>query len=346
LASRVVLHIGTMKSGTTFIQSVLGTNRERLREQGLLFAGERWRDQIDAVRGLTAGGDATESGGAWQRLVDQIRAWPGTAVVSMEFLGPRQLPKIRLIQEAFADADVQVVLTARDLARNLPAMWIESTQNRATATWEQYLELVRAEDMSGPNPGRAFWRQQDVPGMAKRWSTAFGHDHFTLVTVPRPGAPRDLLWSRFAGVAGIDPGSCDLTARSNPSIGAASAELLRRLNVRLTDTDLTEREYYRLVKHTLAKQTLARHADSAQTMAVSERWVLRRSNRDVARLRKLGVRVVGDLDELISEPVEGLREVGTEAVVEAAVAGLAEMVGQQLTQLRKRVEARTSGGSR
>ena len=35
----------------------------------------------------------------------------------MEFLAPRQRPKIEIIKGAFADSDIQVVLTARDLAR-------------------------------------------------------------------------------------------------------------------------------------------------------------------------------------------------------------------------------------
>ena len=86
--------------------------------------------------------------GPWQHLVDVVNEWPGTAIVSMEFLAPRKEPKIEVIKEAFAGTDLQVVLTARDLARSLPAMWTESTQNRGVRTWEEFLDAVRNEDMS------------------------------------------------------------------------------------------------------------------------------------------------------------------------------------------------------
>ena len=46
---RIFLHIGAMKTGTTYIQTVLSENRERLIEEGVLFPGERWRSQVRAV---------------------------------------------------------------------------------------------------------------------------------------------------------------------------------------------------------------------------------------------------------------------------------------------------------
>ena len=73
--------------------------------------------------GLIAGLDAPSSG---QILVDEVNAWTGTAVISMEFLGPRSPEKIAQIRGCFPDTEVEAVLTCRDLARNIPAMWLES----------------------------------------------------------------------------------------------------------------------------------------------------------------------------------------------------------------------------
>ena len=238
VAKRLVLHIGAMKSGTSFIQNVLRTtaNRERLAEHGILFACDRWREQVLAVRELIdRGGPSQEPitpDGPWQHLVDVVNEWPGTAIVSMEFLAPRKEPKIEMIKEAFADTDLQVVLTARDLARSLPAMWTESTQNRGVRTWEEFLDAVRNEDMA-QKPGRWFWKHQRLSDIASRWSEAVGRDHFTLITVPPTGAPPGVLWDRFAEVAGIPEGLCDTEVRSNPGIDAASALVLRALNERL-----------------------------------------------------------------------------------------------------------------
>jgi hypothetical protein len=101
VAERVVLHIGSMKSGTSFIQNVLGNNRDELAQHGISFAGERWRDQVAAVQDLIAHGGPNQApldpAGPWQTLVTGINAAPGTVVVSMEFLAPRVTRKIEII---------------------------------------------------------------------------------------------------------------------------------------------------------------------------------------------------------------------------------------------------------
>ena len=62
VSKRVVLHIGAMKSGTSFIQNVLDANREPLQEHGILFAGDRWRKQVLAVRELSERGGDGQAG--------------------------------------------------------------------------------------------------------------------------------------------------------------------------------------------------------------------------------------------------------------------------------------------
>ena len=196
----------------------------------------------------------------------------------MEFLAPRQRPKIEIIKDAFEDSDIQVVLTARDLARSLPAMWIESMQNRGVKTWEEFLD-ARAPRGASEKPGQWFWRNQRISGISERWSEAVGRDHFTLVTVPPKGAPPTLLWDRFASVAGIPEGLCDLEVRSNPGIDAASAMVLRALNERLEAEGFNRQDYERVVKGVLAKQGMVRRGRESVPLGLDERWVRRRSKR-------------------------------------------------------------------
>ncbi len=330
VAKRVVLHIGAMKSGTSFIQNVLHKNRSALADHGVLFACERWRHQVQAVHELMDHGSPDQppfpADGYWLRMVAEINEWPGTAIVSMEFLAPRQLAKIEIIKDAFKDSDLQVVLTARDLARSLPAMWTESMQNRGTKTWEEFLEAVRHEEL-GEKPGQWFWRNQRISGISERWSGAVGREHFTLVTVPPKGAPPHLLWERFAGVAGIPEGVCDLEVRSNPGIDAASAMVLRALNERLEAEGFNRRDYERVVKGVLSKQGMVRRGRESVPLGLDERWVRRRSRQELARLRELDLRVVGGIEELESRPVPGshTRKVTAEQQLEAALDGLTFM---------------------
>ena len=82
MARRAFLHVGTAKSGTTFLQDLWWQQRDELRERGLLLPGTGRRDHFAAaalVKGMTdvvATFDASERG-AWRRLVDETGAWSG-----------------------------------------------------------------------------------------------------------------------------------------------------------------------------------------------------------------------------------------------------------------------------
>lgn len=330
MAQRLVLHIGSMKSGTSFIQNVLGSNKARLLRSGVLFPGGRWRDQVAAVTDLIdqerLPGRHHGDAGPWQDLVTEINEHPGTAVVSMEFLAPRRSAKIRYLRSCFPDTSVEAVLTGRDLMRNLPSMWLESVQNGGTVSWPDYVAAVRAE-RDDPGPDRAFWKHQGLAAISRRWISVLGPERFTLLTVPPGGAPPGLLWERFSQVIGVDPATCDVSVRSNPSIGAATAQVLRRLNERLPGERLDPSlEFY--VKHFLAKRGLADRSAREPKLGFDEPWARRRAEREVDLLREMRLRVVGDLEELMPRPVHGVRieEVDAEAQLAAAVDGLALLV--------------------
>src|SRR5689334_18886796 len=133
-----------MKSGTTFLQNVLSNNRDVLRGQGVSFVGKKWREQIKAAQDVIehggAGQDPLAPDGPWARMVREIEEWPGTALFSVEFFGARKVPKIEQVVAAFGETPLTVVITARDLARQIPSMWQESVQNGGQLTWQEFLE--------------------------------------------------------------------------------------------------------------------------------------------------------------------------------------------------------------
>ncbi|HYH33583.1 MAG TPA: hypothetical protein VD814_00380 [Nocardioides sp.] len=346
MTRRLILHTGTMKSGTSFLQNVLAANKARLAdEHGILFPGRRWRQQVSAVQDLIERGGPgqppLEPDGPWETLAAEVRDWPGDAVVSMEFLGPRREPKIRRILQSFPDHDLQVVMTARDLARQVPAMWQESVQNAAVTTWPDFLAAVR-DTPEGPGPGRWFWNHQGIAAMYSRWQDVVGRDHLTLVTVPPPGSPAGLLWERFAGLLGVDPAGCSLDVRANPSIGVASALVLRDLNERLAADPLDKRDYQRVVKAALGKQALASRKAEEPGLGMDEPWVAPLAETEVAKLRALDPRLRGDLAELEPHPVRGIHtdDVSASDRLEAALDALAASVRESVTLLGSRTTGR------
>jgi hypothetical protein len=335
MAERVVLHVGTMKSGTSYLQGLLFAEKARLVETGVVVPGEVWTDQARAVRQAVAGRRAGPKD-RWEALVGEIGSAPGTAAVSMEYLGPSRPKTIRAIVEALGAAQVSVVVTARDLNRTLVSMWQETIQNGRTWTWAAYVADAEAKQptdnpaaLDRSTPGGTFWRQQDLVRMVSEWSGVVGGDNVVLVTVPRPGAPATRLAERFEEATGLGLDAQREVPTANESLGLASLLVLRRVNELLNEDGLEFPAGQGLRKRMLAKTVLAaRRQDEPALGLVTPPWVREQSDRTARLLRDAGVRLVGDWADLEPVDVPGIEpeQVPTEAVHDAAVAGLAGLI--------------------
>src|SRR4051794_23888950 len=120
----VYLHVGAPKTGTTYLQDRLYANRARLAENGISYPVGVHVDMFRAAADLTnrrwAGLDTS---GEWDRLVTRGRRSPATAVVSHEILSGATRHQVARVMADFADAEVHVVYSARDIGRQLPAEW-------------------------------------------------------------------------------------------------------------------------------------------------------------------------------------------------------------------------------
>ena len=325
VARKVVLHVGVMKSGTSYLQRLLVANRDLLAERGVLFPGGSWAAQ---VRGVTEVLDRKRlvvepPQGSWQALVDELDAWPGTGVISMEYLAPAGPAKIEAVVSSFPAGSVQVVVTTRDLGRTVPAMWQETLKNGRFESFASYVDAIADRD----GLGRRFWREQNVADVCERWGSAVGSDQVVVVTVPPPGAPPEELWRRFATALGVDPSDCVGPGSANESLGAASAEVLRQLNARVDG--MAYGEYSRRIKQQLAKRVMAPHRGEETAVGFTPPpWLRERSERMVASLRESGVRVIGDLAELEPLAVAGAApdDVPVDEQLAAAVAAIEGLV--------------------
>jgi hypothetical protein len=314
MAQRVVVHIGLMKSGTTFIQGRLGANRPRLAAQDVLFPGPTWRRHVNAIQDLM--GFQGHTPGSWDSLTEEINAYAGTAVISMEFLVMAGQRGIGILSRSFGDAELRIVVGVRDLGRTVPAMWQEAVKNRSTRTFAEYVEGIRDEN----EVGRRFWRQQHAGRIVSRWAENVGPDRVYVVTLPPPGAPSEVLWDRFSEVAGIRrESSWDEAPRTNESLGAASSLVMRRLN-ELTE-DYPVKDYKRRVK-AVGKLLMPSHRAEEDAIGFDPPgWLRDAARRIQTQISDGGVHVVGDLDDLTPLDVPGVDPgtVGAEAQLDAAL---------------------------
>jgi hypothetical protein len=272
VAPTVFLHVGVAKTGTTYLQRILWANRSVLRTAGLLYPGKKSGDQFAASLDLRAFQlekfEQLRVEGMWDTIAAEVRSFGGDAVISHETLARCSSGDVRRVKQSFPDADLRVVLTARDLGRQVPAVWQETVKNRSTSSYDDYLTDIFLNPDSGAS--KFFWRPQDVAKVVHRWGRVMGMSNVTVVTVPPPGAPRDELWQRFASA--IDLPDVDIEppqAAGNVSLGPAEAELLRHVNSVLPD-EFPWLRYSRLVKRQFAERTLA--SRQGDRLAVPTQW--------------------------------------------------------------------------
>jgi hypothetical protein len=122
--TRVVLHVGAPKSGTTYLQRALWALRSELLEQGVTCPGEGGRDMFLAsieVREVFDrwGFSREELSGTWSRLCAEARGYDGTTVMSHELLAAASEEQARAALSELDGLEVHLLLTERDLGRQI-----------------------------------------------------------------------------------------------------------------------------------------------------------------------------------------------------------------------------------
>lgn len=302
MADRVVLHIGTMKSGTTYLQDVLG--RGGAEPGGGFLVGGSFGVQTAAVAGMLGPGPQVRPK-KWRALVAEAGRGEGVALVSHEFLSFVRRARVADLVASFGGTPVDVVLTVRDQHGAIPAQWQSFVRNRGLVAWPGYLRALATEAAGpgpeadpGPDPGRTFRRAQDVPRILRRWSGHEGVSSISVVVVPPAGSDPAALWQRFCAAAGVDPaGPPPAVERANESLGYASCDALRRLNRHLAP--LGRKRYQRVRAATLPGLLPLRGGEARPPLAASGAALAGELNaRIVAALAELDVRLVGDAAEL------------------------------------------------
>jgi hypothetical protein len=345
----VYLHIGIAKTGTTYLQELLWQNRRVLERQGVRYPGtlpgDHFRASVDLRQTPFAGEHATFVPGSWDTVAAAAVSAPDRAVISHETLTRTRAEQVRRAAESLQAAELHLVVTVRDLARQLPAVWQEQVKNRSAVSYGRFLQAVAERPRSRRH--RHFWQAQDVLEVLARWSLAVPPERVHVVTVPQPGAASGMLWERFASVLGLDPAVVDTDVPiSNVSLGVAEAELLRRMNRSLrkrVDWPTYEQE----VKVGVARRLAARTGAARLTVPVDRReWVGECAEQMIAGLADGGYDIVGDLDELRpvfdSRPVVMPRDVPAGQLLRMAGDVVGDLVADNATRHRAGLRSRLS----
>lgn len=301
MAERVVLHIGAPKSGTTYLQSVVWANKEALAGAGILVPGEVPFDHDRVVGAVTAPRPRPRAVRTWRRIRDEVADWSGTALITNEWFAHATREQAQRFVGELEEVGgrVDLVFTARELSGIVPAAWQEQLKLGRGIALESYLDRLEA------NVDKWSWQTLDPGEVLPRWSPPIPADRVHVVTVPPRAAGPNLLWERFAQVAGIPDGLCDLTrTTANESLGVESARLLELMGGRLraaVDADgegVPWTQQYAWLRRYLSHHLLVPRG--GDKIALAEEDLDRLATRSAAsaeRIRAEGYTVVGDLAE-------------------------------------------------
>jgi len=322
---RIILHIGPRKTGTTFLQRVLHAVAPELRDRGLLYpTAYRKRDdynQVGAVSSLTYNDEARRGNrrigrglSDWRGLQRQVEQFDGDVLLSAEMIAGLRPAAVRKVLNRLRAEETLVVITARDLGRILPSSWQQHIRNGHTEPYGTYLGR-RANERGTLPPvemrGRwdaerhqTFWRAYAYGVLVRRWQELVGPDGVRVVTVPQQGSDPNVLWARFRAaldVPGLPEAAPSLPAHTaNQGSTHAEALVLRAVNLEAKQRGWSRHTIKTVHNHILASGLLTR-ADRGVPLLLPPRylptvcdWALA----DIADLRELGVRVVGDLSDL------------------------------------------------
>ncbi len=326
MADRLVLHIGTQKSGTTYLQRVLEALAKPLRKSGVLYptrlVGKREIYNHEAAAyGLlgTAAfpwvprARAMTQEPAWQSLVEKVRNWKGTAIVSGEALSVIDAQAAHTLVRSLGVDNTQVVITARDLGRVLPSSWQQHIRNGRSTPFDTYLRQLA--ERRGPqdaterrarweaDPDQTFWRAYAIGSLVDRWAPMAAQ--VSVVAVPRRGAAPDELWHRFAQALALG----DALPLTPPAIDEVSANIgitepetlvLAGVNRIAAETNVPE-QHLRALRGRISREAFTPRIDRGDPVRLPRSWVdtVRTwADEDVTELLTTEANIIGDVDEM------------------------------------------------
>ncbi|WP_110240358.1 hypothetical protein [Nocardioides gilvus] len=295
----VYLHVGAPKTGSAYIRDRLALNAANLARHGVTVPTKRgteigtfhFRAALDLLD-QDWGGPAGHAEGCWPAMVAKAVRASSSVVISHEVLGPARPDQVAQVMKDLADCEIHIVYTARDLGRQLPAVWQESVKQGRRWTFASFLARLDEGETW-------FHRALDLPSVLNTWSSNLPPERVHVVTVPHERS-RTELWQRFARAINVEPTWAPLDSElTHRSLGIAETQLLRQLNRRLGLGMHRGATYDNLIRTMLAEGELV----NRETLPVTLPPDRYESVQDTAQLwidwlEGSGVDVVGDVDDL------------------------------------------------
>jgi hypothetical protein len=217
LPDKIVLHIGSHKTGTTAIQKTLLENRESLKASGIFYPDIGFfyfghHHMVEALR--------SEDGDRFAAMAEEINALDGTVVISSENFSSCPADAVNTLARLLKAGSIEIIYYQRNVLELIYLWWLELVKHGNKDI------LLRFYADSLTRPGRQHLLNPKT--ILDRWGDAFGEDAVKIFLYD--GIP-DSISHFMKEVLGLEEFESEPESRFiNKSYDTASVELIRFFN--------------------------------------------------------------------------------------------------------------------
>jgi hypothetical protein len=221
-----IVHVGQMKSGTTYIQNSLSQNRKLLSDSGFLYPGNLFNQQ-HACYGICGEHIPwVAPNEKWKELglemLDEVNDSNKNILISSEALSCMGGKGVENFINKIGGVD-EVVITVRNFQRVILSAWQQSVKGGGVRSLPEFIDYIRTDRISN----QGMWKNYSFGETIRVWS-----NHAKVNVIVVDNNTRDELLDKFSE-------ACDLpklpepklnTSEVNKSLKREDVELLRRFN--------------------------------------------------------------------------------------------------------------------
>ena len=313
------MHIGPMKTGSTSIQNVASRKRAELLRNGVYYPGRRLNHRRPAwalmekkveVAGDPKGRTISDARRklpreVWTHFVQDIDKRDSRRVlISDETIAGTSDEYAWQFIDGLGQERTHVVLTIRSPAEVYPAYWMQELKDGHTRSFDQWLQHIFRVNDEKPL-SELLKRRFDLGTVVDQWIKVAGAENITVIVVDKKN--KSLLSSAFEALLGLPRGTLNTDsldgARSNRSMSALEAEIIRRVNVYAKNNNIRWSLYRHTIKSGVIQKLLSeRTISDRETKVTLPEWAANlaaeEGQRYAERIRESGARIIGNLENL------------------------------------------------
>lgn len=306
MAKKLIVHAGFHKTGTTALQSAFFANINALVKFDINYpqvGGKAHHKAIYSLMGKTWGwedrGGVTATDKKWKNLLKQVGKIKKTALISSEFLCELNEEQITKFRKELNVADTHIYFTIRPLLKIIPSAYQQHLKIGIKSDYEKWLHSILDEPgVSTITP--SFWVRHTHAKVISKWIAEFGADRVSLIVVDE--AQPDVMYDTFSELLGLPAKFLKKQENqdSNRSLSLNEITLLNRIN-RQFPKRRSWHDYETFIRNGAIKY-LTNKVEPAQDdlRLLTPQWAVDKakeiSANSVADIKKLGIRIIGDLE--------------------------------------------------